>query len=94
MKRCAEEWRLLAASQNGEEEQTRARAFSHCARANKIVYTVALRDPSTGADIPVADLDKHTGMIEVRVTVEDGSKQEVLSWKARGPAGVYPLLAE
>jgi hypothetical protein len=94
MKECSEQRRLLVASQNGDEEQTRALAFSQCARANKIVYTVALRDPSTGAELPVADLGKHTGMVEVRITVEDGRKPEVLSWKARGSASIYPLLAE
>jgi hypothetical protein len=94
MKECSEQWRLLVASQNDEDEQMRVRAFSECARANKIVYTVALRDPSTGAELPVADLGKHAGMVEVRITVEGGRKPEVLSWKARGRASIYPLLAE
>jgi hypothetical protein len=93
-KPCLEQWSLLAVSKGAADEQSRARAFADCARERKLTYSLTLRHPGTAADLPVAELGKHAGAVEVRLTVEDGSQSEVLLWKASSASSVYPLLAE
>lgn len=94
MKPCMEQWTSLVSSPGAADERARAQAFAECARSKRVIYSVVLRDPGTGKDVRVADLDKHAGPVEVRVTVENGGTQEVLVWDARSAHSVYPLLAE
>jgi hypothetical protein len=94
MTKCIEQWRTLVASSTQQDEERHAQAFAECARSNRLVYRVSLKDPTSGAEVPITALNEHQGSVLVRLTIESSGKEQSYDWTARTPDSVYPLLLE